>query len=304
MVVVDGLFFGFLVRSSGPRSLPATLWLLGPLLLGPLFLERFDLVAAAAAACGLGVLRRRPAVSAGLLTCAAAVKLWPAVMLGLFHHTRRDTRRAAVTAGGVALIIVAVSAASGFLPAFWTAFEQQRDRGLQVEAIAALPFSLAAAPPAYRHGSWEVTARGAGPVAVAVSLVGLAVKAGLLLRWRRLAAQHLSVDPAIAGTALTAVLLVFDKALSPQYMIWLLACLAVASTHRFRHRTSVSALTVTACALTHAVYPLQYTALLHGSVAPAMLLAGRNVLLIVIMSLLVHASWCPAEPGRLGHRSS
>jgi len=46
---------------------------LGPLLLGPLFLERFDVAAAVLAATGLALLRRRPAASARDATASG----WP-----------------------------------------------------------------------------------------------------------------------------------------------------------------------------------------------------------------------------------
>jgi hypothetical protein len=295
LILVDGLFLAFLLRVNRRGSQATLLWLLGPLLIGPLFLERFDLVAAALAASGLELLRRRPAVSAALLTSAAAIKLWPAVLLGLFLPYPDRLRRGAMTATACALGIVAVSAATGVLPAFWSAFVQQRDRGLQVEAVAAVPFLLAQAHPAFLHGSWEVTATGGELVALAVSVLGLLAAAGLLLRWRQLGVRGLPVDPALAGTTLTAVILVCDKALSPQYMIWMLACLAVASLQSFRNRTAITAMTLTACLLTQLVYPLQYTALLHGAVVPSVLLAVRDLLLASIAGLLVRASWTASE---------
>lgn len=299
MVVVDGLFFVYVLRASGPRSRSVLLWLLGPLLLGPLFLERFDVAAAVLAAAGLALLRRRPAASAALITLAASVKLWPAVLLGLFP-AGSALRKAARAAAGCAVAVVAISAATGVLPAFWSAISQQRDRGLQVEAVAATPFLLSPAHPVYRHSSWEIPGAGADAVGVAVSLLGLMVVAALLVRWHWLAHRAVSVDPTVAGATLTAATLVFDKALSPQYLVWLLACVTVAAAHPFLHARWVTWLTLLTCALTQGVYPLQYTPLLHGAVEPGVLLLARNTGLVIITGLLVHAT-CFPHPSRL-HR--
>jgi hypothetical protein len=286
MLLFDlALLLGLTRTAHAARGL--ALWIGGPLLLGPVFLARFDVAPAVLAALALIALRSRPRLAGALLAVAAAVKLWPAALLATCLR-RRDVLAAAAVTG---VVIVLVCWATGVLPAFGSAVTQQHERGLQLESVAGTPFVLGSVITGrafvFRHGALEVTGPGTGLVA---SLTGplLAVLAGAFVL--ALLRRRDQADPALASAAVTALLLVADKALSPQYLVWLLATTAVAATRPFRDRTRVLVLLAVSCALTHLVYPLGYLSLLEGSGLVAGLLVPRNVLLVVIAGTLVRAT--------------
>lgn len=296
LLVLDAgmlLLLSRVARKLG-SNLGVGLWLVAPVLLGPVFLERFDLVPAALAALAVVLAATTPACAAALLVAGAFVKVWPIALLPVLLVAAR--RPLSVVSGSVAAAagFAALAASAGVFPALSSTFDQQRHRGLQVESIAAVPFLWAGraggSRPRYQHGAWEVTTAGSAGVGSVVSLVGLIVIICFCawLRYGVLRGGHF--DLSVAASAVVSVLVVTNKALSPQYLVWLIALVAVAACHRFAHRAQIVASLVVACALTHLVYPLLYTSLLKGDLLPLLVLSGRNALLLVLAALLILAS--------------
>jgi hypothetical protein len=291
-------------RLTGRRG-GVRLWALAPLATGPLLLARFDVVPTAFAVAAV-LAATRPVASGALASIGAWLKVWPALVILALR--RRDLGR------GLAGAVLA-SAAIAFTLTATTSdpmsfLSGQRDRGLQIESVAAWPFLAARALGAdaeivYRYGAHEVD--GAG-VAVAARLCVLATAillAVVALQRLRGALDHLEG----ADVALAAVLfsVVTSRVFSGQYLIWLLAlaaaCLGRPST---RMRTPIR-LIVAAGLATHLVYPWLYTALLEGrpdallvqTVRVALVVAATVVTLRVLLSP-VHASSrdeSPADPG-------
>jgi hypothetical protein len=146
MLALDALFTYALWRSAGRRHDTAIdFWLIFVPLIGPLSYLRFDMLPAVLAGGALLAARRKPWVTGALTGLGAAIKLWPALLIGAFMSYRADRRSA-----GIAFVVVGFGLAlislifGGWLrlisPLTW-----QSDRGLQVESIWATPLMLARA---------------------------------------------------------------------------------------------------------------------------------------------------------------
>jgi hypothetical protein len=282
----DAVLTLLLHRLSGLRGSTTGLWmwlLLIPLL-GPVVATRFDVVPAALVATALAVAGAAPVATATLLTFGVTVKVWPILILGLLlaiTDKRKPVLAATTLATGAA---VAAFAVTGLLPAASSTVSNQWHRGSQVESFPALPFLWvhALGGPAgvtYRHSAWEVTGHGTGAVAMLFSLFGAGIIVVLFFRtWRASQVTGLSILPA-ASAAVVCIAVIADKVFSPQYLLWLLAPLAVAACRSGVVTRPMLWLVTIAVGLTHAVYPLTYVQLLEGDVIPLLLLTARDVAL-------------------------
>ncbi len=313
MLLLDAAFTYALYRAAGRRHDRAVdFWLLFLFLMGPLSYVRFDLLPAVLAGGALLAARRRPWVTGALTGLGAAVKLWPALLIPSFLVHRPDRRPV-----GIAFVVVGFGlAAISLLAAGWARLVSplgwQSERGLQIESVWSSPLLVARA---IRPGGWvvEISRYQAyeifGPgvdfwvrVSSVATLVGLAVLAVLFVRAFRAG----DVSPvAVAFLILTtvAVMIVTNKTLSPQYLLWLGG--PTAATLLLRHRASAeerAAIRTTAYALlllallTHLVYPVLYFGLLDWKGYPKLLLGTlvtvlRNVGLLGFTGYVGWLAW-------------
>jgi hypothetical protein len=180
----------------------------------------------------------------------------------------------------------------------------QAHRGLQIESVAASPLMLARAfaPRTWRlrvsrFRAWEIY----GPwvhagltAASLLSVLGLLVLAGL---WWRAGHSHV-VDVPLLGWmffATALVVTVTDKALSPQYILWLGGTFAaVASRSAGRQVLRAGSMLLVIAVVTQVIFPIGYGLLTVRSVAsiyPASLLVARNALLVWLTFLACHQVW-------------
>lgn len=275
----------------------AWLWVAVVPLLGPVALARFDVVPTALAVAGLAA----PPLAAGLLLgLGAVVKLWPALLVGLLLLLQPGRLRVllgSVAVGIGTLLAVRAYGGAGQLLSFLT---YQRDRGLEVESVPALPLMIARSRGAtdvtvgFAFGSNQVNGPAAGALALGstVGLVAVVVAVGLLaVRARRGGADPTVAVPVLATLAMAGVL-VFDKVLSAQYPLWLagLVCLALC-----RPGSPLRGTVAPLCgllALTQLVYPLSISTLVSTTdLRPMVLLAARDLLLVVVVALAARAAW-------------
>jgi len=277
-----------LTRRHGAATGP-WVWVVGVALLGPIVLGRFDVVPAALAVAALA--SPRASLYGALAGAGALVKLWPVTALtGLppGPPLRRGVGAALVVAGGGSLVLGAL------LPGAASFLRYQGGRGLQIEAVAATPYLLArhvgaTVPTGPRYGAREVLAGGTGAVALACSLLTVAALAGALL-WRRRASWS-GATAYDATLALTLLLVVTSRVLSPQYLLWLLALAAVCATHPDSSQRPVARLLVAAAALTQLEFPLLFAGVVHGALGPDLVLATRNAVLVVAAVLSSRRLW-------------
>ena len=225
-----------------------------PVLVGPVFLNAFDLwPALLVAAALLAFVRGHERTSYVLLALAVAAKVYPVVLLPLAlvetweRGGREWVRRGLLWFVGVLLAVhlpVAVAGLGGLRYSYWV----QLKRGLEVESLGAAAL-LALDRLGVHHVtlvasfSTNVAGRLADVVAAASSLV--AVAAVLLVAW--LYRRRGRREPLVAAAAAVLAFVAFGKVFSPQYVDWLVPLVPAAG-------AGASALLLAVLGLTRVVF--------------------------------------------------
>jgi Glycosyltransferase family 87 len=305
MLLCDACFTYVLWLADGRhRGYATNFWLWFVPCIGPMAYFRFDLVPALLAAAALLVVGRRPATAGALVAFGAALKLWPAILLPALL-LRREIRGRALAGFGFAGAAMAVTTVLlGGLSRSLSPIRYQAHRGLQIESVVASPLMLARsfAPRRWRlrvsrFRAWEIY----GPwvhasltAASLLSVLGLLVLAGL---WWRAGHSHV-VDLPLLGWmffATALVVTVTDKALSPQYILWLGGTFAAVAGHSAgRQVRRARSMLLLVAVVTQVIFPIGYRMLTVRSVEsvyPASLLVARNALLVWLTVLACHQVW-------------
>lgn len=279
-------------------------WLVLVPLLGPVSYTRLDIVVAAAVAWALErAIAGRWAASGAWLGLGVAVKLTPGLILPALAIVAPRRWRPMAAAGVVAAAFVVPFV--GDLPEVADqVFGYHLERGVHAESLWG---SLAlGARWAFDADVELVSAFGASDIRATaadelktlsnVAAVGVLLDGALTARRRvrRGDGAHLAVAVCGAFTLLTAVGRVF----SPQYLVWLVAPMAVALTVAPRAMRWPAILFGCSVALAHLVYPVlffDYLAVEGLAVAAGV---GRNLLLVAAGVLGVRAAW-RYEPSEL-----
>lgn len=208
---------------------------LTPALLGEITFTRFDFWPAALTAASLAAfVRRRPRLALGLLAVAVAAKAYPLVLLPLFLlalPARERRTGAGVFAAVLALVLLPFAALGpGGLR---YSLESQFQRPLQLESLGGSFLLVLHRLGAYvphvvsSYGSQNLSGGVAMWLDVLTTLVEAAAIVAAWLVFARSARDDRSLLRASAAAAVAFV--AFGKVLSPQYVIWLVPLVAVAS---------------------------------------------------------------------------
>jgi Glycosyltransferase family 87 len=270
---------------------------LAPLALGPLTLVRFDLWPTALAAVGLAaVLAGRERIGFGALGFGTAAKLFPLALVPL--AALYVARRRGAGAARRGLVVFAVVLALVVLPFAMAgpgglrfSVERQAGRALQIESVGAAGLLVAHelggySPKAqFGSGSWNLV----GPVPRTLAALETGVElVALLLVWIAYARSRRSPGQLVlASAAALSVAVVFGRVLSPQFLLWLVAPLAVLLGRR---AIVPAALLVVSMVLTRMIYPARYDALVAFESTPVWLLAARDALLVALVAQIGIAS--------------
>jgi hypothetical protein len=241
-------------------------WLLAMPMLRTLPVLRFDLVPAVIAIAALLVIHRKPNWFGALAGLGAAVKVWPIVVL--FGEWDRRRLFYACAAALVAIAYVFVVSAFAFDGDQLSFLTEQNGRGLQVEAVASLPWHVdhfvSGEPPpnALRFGAWEIVSNSADVVADLLKWASLAALAAAAAWWLARARAIRDGREDLAGAvvsrdfifAIVLLLVVTSRVLSPQYMVWLLGLAAVVLTARSSHLVRPAWIVVGAAILSTSAY--------------------------------------------------
>ena len=310
MLALDALFTYALWRSSDRRHDTAIdFWLIFVPLIGPLSYLRFDMLPAVLAGGALLAARRKPWVTGALTGLGAAVKLWPALLIGAFLSYRADRRPVGIAFVVVGFGLALISLIFGGWSRLISPLTWQSGRGLQIESIWATPLMLARAlrPDDWtvdmsRYQAYEIFGPGVAAwitISNAATLLGLALIILLTVR----AFRHDGSTPVAIGfviVAIVAIMTITNKTLSPQYLLWLggpmagLLVLRPGATPEERsaiNRTAGQLLIL--ALLTQLVYPLFYDSLLGGHgrtmiIISTIVTAIRNLALV---AFTVEACW-------------
>jgi hypothetical protein len=271
-----------------------------PLLVGPVFLNTYDLFPALlTAAALLAFLRGRRRTTYVLLALAVAAKVYPVVLLPIVLVEawelggREEVKRALGWFAG-ALVLVhlpfAVLGPGGLRFSYWL----QLKRGLEVESLAGGVLLVLD-----RLGLHSVALRdeapgsrdavGSLPAALAAVSSLVLVTAVLYVAWLYLRGHR---DRLVAAGAAVTAFVAFNKVLSPQYTAWLVPLVPAAG-------LAASAVLVVVLALTHLEF--NRFAESHGSVEHwgqvlSWWILVRDVALVGLFAVLVVKLRAGARP--------
>ena len=278
-------------------------WLAFLVSLGPIWIGRLDGLLAPIILVALLVASRRPALAMTLATVGAWIKIAPgAVALALAataSGAKTFLRNVVLPGAAVCAVVVGVAFAGGGQDNVLDVFGEQGDRQLQVEAVAATPFTVArlwdsSIQVEYDDViyTYEVLGEGADAVAQAldVALPVAAVLLAVLTWWAARRRPDRVGDILLLGAAAELLaLIVFNKVGSPQFIAWIgppmAAAIALGSRSQGTRRTwFLPALgTLLAARLTMELYPLRYGEFLAGWPLATTVGAVRNVLLVALL---------------------
>ena len=291
-VLADAAVLVLLLRFAGRGGSPAGswAWVAGIPLLGPIAYARYDLIVAAIAVSALTA-AARPAVSGALVGFGAMLKVWPALLL--FGLPRGACTRGAVRAAAVTCAILAAVLAV-LLPGSLSFLVYQRGRGVQLESVPGTVFLVARhlgwdGTNPLRFGAREFVGPGVAVVRVVAPLLTLAAL-GWLLHWRRQARWHPSTPYDAALTA-TLLAVVTSRVLSPQYMVWLVALVAVCLARRETSQRTVALLLLACTALTQLEFPVLWDGVIRARLPADLVLLVRNAGLVCAAVMSARALW-------------
>jgi hypothetical protein len=231
---------GFVVCSAWVlRRLDLGAWRLvpvvvAPLLMGPVFLNRYDPLAAFVVSLALVFcLRGNERTSSALVGVGAALKIYPAVLVPL------ALRRVRTVAGGLGTFLLAVAVLTlpwvaispggvGF--SLWT----QASRHMQIESLGS-SLLLAGSKLGIHHVGWLAGEPGSidtsGRLADTLGGVStvVAVMSVLLVAWAYWSGPDDDARFVTAWAAAVTGFVVFGKILSPQYLTWLVPLVPLAA---------------------------------------------------------------------------
>lgn len=227
---VDALILRALFR-SGRRS-GAWLWVVAAPLLGPIFWSRLDIFVAGLIVAGILAFERgRHARAAGWFTVAALIKLWPLLLVVVLWRAVPPNRRwsyLTTSAGTVAIGIIPFLLLDGG-PGLWHVVKVQTGSGVEYESLFAFPLYMVqlAGHNVSIVVSSSVQFGGSADAIVSAVATGFLAAGVCFLLWRAYLTRRPDTDPTRWLLLVVVVLLLTDKVLSAQYLVWTAAAVAM-----------------------------------------------------------------------------
>ena len=256
---------------------------------GAIVANRLDAAVTLSVAAALWLLAgRRWALAAAAVGVGFGLKLVPAALLPLvllLAPRPGDRVRAAAAFAVTALVPFVPHLAS---PGLWRFFRYHLDRPLQIESVLASPLlvarlaGLASGGVGSAYGSQFLAMPGASALAAASGPLAAAALAGVYgLLWTR--RDRLRADPPLVAAAALAVFLAAlatGKVLSPQFLLWLLPCVALV----LPRWPLLGAAGLGLLALTQVEFPALYWRLVALEPLPVAVVVLRNALLLATLA--------------------
>ena len=251
-----------------------------PLLVGPIFLNAYDLWPAFLLSLALALLVfDRPLLAFGVLGAAVAAKFYPVAVLPIaLIYVERQLRRSALLtfAGVVALahLPFLVLGPGGLKESYWL----QAKRGLELNSLGGA-FLLAFGDPKLGNeppGSLNVLGGGADAIAVVSSLLVLVAIAAVAVAFAR--SRRDSSAVVLAAAAAVAGFVAFNKVFSAQYVDWLVPLVPLAG-------LAAGATTVVVLGLTRLVF--SHRTGIQASGDSVWLLLARDTVVVFVTVLLL-----------------
>jgi len=271
-----------LLRRRARGNLAAWLWIAAPLALGTVMWTRLDIFVALLLLAAVVSMERRSYAWAGVaLAGAALLKLWPLLLVVAFAIAVRERRAAARIVGaasGVLAVVIVPMLLAGAGPGLLWMLRYHSARGLELEAIPALPLHVMRVfgdtlPSGAGYGSMQFVGFAAVVTVAALAMYGSWLLVLAAAARRRLPAAHLLL-------LMVILTLLTSKVLSPQYMIWAVGAVALV-VDDVVDGPRLACWTLLACVSAQAIFPFTFfqvvdaepsgelTAILHGLVVIA-----------------------------------
>jgi uncharacterized membrane protein len=266
---------------------------LSPLLLGAVVLSRYDLfptMLTVAAVTAIYFDWNRSGFA--LLALGTAAKAFPVVLVPIaaVYVWRRQGRRAAL----ICLAAFAVVLLACFLPflviaphGVWWAVHGQENRPLQLESVGAALF-LAAHQLFGVHLTYYFTHQSDNlnghPALAFAGVMSVLQVVGLLVVWGLYALGPATRQRLLTSSAAAVcAFIVFDRVLSPQYLIWLAPLVAMINGRR---GLAAIALLASAMVMTQIYYPLEFAPLKSFVALQSWAVVGRDLMIVVLFATL------------------
>jgi Glycosyltransferase family 87 len=264
-----------------------------PLLLGAVLLSRYDLfptMLTIGAVTAMYFDRKRTGFA--LLALGTAAKAFPVVVvpIAVVYVWRREGRRAAlgcVAVFGVVLLVCFVPFLVIAPHGLWWAIHGQENRPLQLESVGAALF-LAAHQLFGLHLTYYFTHSSDNldghPALAFAGLMSVLQIVALIVVWGLYALGSATRERLLAAAAAAVcAFIIFDRVLSPQYLIWLAPLVATV-----RGRRGLVSLALLACAMamTQVYYPLHFTPLKSFVPLESWVVVARDLLLVSLFAAL------------------
>lgn len=267
--------------------------------LGPIGQGRIDAVTVPLTVLGLLALRHRRGVAGGLLALGAWIKVWPGAVLLAAITTRRGWLPLVAGAAAVTAGVVVIASAAGGVGQLLSFLGTQGERGLQVEAPAAVGPVLLAALGVEGYQvvfdreiiTFQVHGPGTAPLAalttplMALGLLGVLL---LALLARTYGAGVGRVLPPLALAAVL-VLMLANKVGSPQFACWIVAPVLIGLLWDARRFRVPAVLALALAAATQLSFPWFYDQVTIPTMAGVALLVARAGLQLTLLAWSVRA---------------
>jgi uncharacterized membrane protein len=284
----------------------AGLFALSPVAVGPISLNTYDLFPAALSVAALAaLLRKREFLGFGLLGLAVTAKLYPLALVPLatmyvWSAAGRTRALRSLAVFAITVIVVILPFAVLGPGGLWDSFHAQSARGLQIESLGASVLLAA-----HQLGFYEATVvRGttgaatrdlAGSLPDALATVSSILQiAAVATVWLLFARGPRSAERLLlASAAAVAGFLVFNRFVSPQYVVWLIPLVLLVP-----GRTGIAAIAIVGAALVLAqVWFFHYSHLfqLEGITWLAVLRDAALLALYVLLALRLKTSTPSSE---------
>ena len=255
------------------------IWVAAPIFIGPIMFGRLDIFPTLAMVAAL-VLFSSPRAFGALVAVGALLKVWP--VLGLIATPRKSASKIFTS------FVVTFVGGSAVMLAWWPGslsfITGQRSRGLQIESVGALPYMIWNAGSGnvkveLLYGAVEVVASGTKVVCALVTLIGVGLLGMLIWRRYRGALEHVEAS----DLTLLAVLISMctSRVLSPQYIVWVVALLAVCAFKPQRNFGWIAGLILTSSLCGSIIYPAMYIDFEIGKFLPVALHTIRVLSLVI-----------------------
>jgi Glycosyltransferase family 87 len=281
MLAFDATIFFVLMRSAkaGSSVEGVWAWIAAGMLIGPVWLTRFDVVPALFAVLAL-LWINRPVRSAAMMALGALFKVWPVLLLiSVPRHklAKAVASFAATAAAALGVLILTFDGAGAFA-------SEQRARGLQIESMAALPFMIGHhfgwdRTFIYRYGAMEVEAQGTQMVALIVTIAALVALGSIAVL--RLTGRLDHAAPADIALVVVLVSMITSRVLSPQYLVWVAAISAVCLLDRRTAMRPVIVMLMPVALLGQVLYPMHYNWLMSDTEVRGLILQSARIALLV-----------------------